>query len=331
LNLVIKKFQDISEEQWDSFVHRNSRGWFFYTSSLIKAKSTWNNHENISIAVFDDQEIVSVCPLYLIRNMIIKIFPCYTIEALGGWLVANNDSEEIESFLVDYLRGLLSNYPNVELRINFSTASLHYPVSPVFKNGFRGEVSYISVINLNKDYSMSYRKGHKSEIKKAEKKGLTFREATQDDLEAYYSMHLEVCARSSIMAHPKSYFAFIFGEILQKKLCYIGCALMNDVPIAIINYAVFKNFAAYWTGACFDAAYQVGANHFLHNCMLKKIKEAGVDRIDMGEILPHHASLKIQGLSNFKSGFGGEIVPCFKGRVENYSVFYKAYKIIRKL
>jgi len=65
--------------------------------------------------------------------------------------------------------------------------------------------------------------------------------------------------------------------------------------------------------------------------MLKNLKDRGVKFLDMGEVFLNHSAAKIQGISDFKMGFGGELRQCYKLNSKKRRVIFDLYKAVRGL
>jgi hypothetical protein len=316
MNYSIINFEAVSKDKWDSFVESAESSFLWHTYDFILAMNTWYNHSNESFAIFDsNNDIVAIFPLYGIATKKFSILKRKLLDNIGGWLInAHNQDQYAEILIKEYIKKLRD--PRcIRGGINFSTASLNYSTNPFFLNGLPSNVSYISVINLYKDLDFIWsrlRKGHRLEIKKAQKNCVTFRQASQEDLDTYYKMHEFVCSKSSIKPHNKKYFEHIFNVLLPQKRAYIGLAYCNGQPISAVNYGLHKDRAVYWTGASFPEAYKVGANHFLHWHMIQELKKNNFSLLDMGEVFFRHSSSKMQGIVNFKMGFGGDLCQNFK-------------------
>lgn len=332
----IKNFSTFSKSEWDYFVDNNPRGFLWHTYDLISAKNTWHGHINISFAVTDkDNKILAVFPLSLIQNKSLRVFDTPILSNLGGWLVdSTNDENSIASMITENFRKILVDHSCSEGGINFNTASLMHDVDPLFKQGITGERAYSSVIDLkNKPEKIwnNFRKGHKTEIKKAEKHGVQFRLATPKDLDDYYEMHKNICAKSLLTPHRKEYFEHTFKVLLPEGKALIGVASLNNDPIAMVNYGTYNYHAVYTTGACFDRAYQTGANPLLHWYMMQHLIELGYSKIDMGEVFFKHDKKKLQGIADFKMGFGGKLFPSYKHQCINETYIRKIQRILGRI
>jgi hypothetical protein len=277
------------------------------------AKNTWMNHSHESFAIFDSKAtIVGIFPLHRIHYKRYRFLKQSNLDSLGGWLCSNENIEGVEFIFQEYKRRLKSCRNNL---INFATASLAYDEDPFFLHGISSYTARISVLELSVGMDAIWsniRKGHKADIKKAQRHGVTFKKASLEDLDVYYDMHEQVCRKSSLVPHNKQYFEFIFKEAMPRNHAFVGIAYHEGNPVAAVNYGIYKDKAVYWTGASYEAAYKLGANHFLHWQMIQDLYSRGIIFLDMGEVFFQHSLSKIQGIVDFKRGFGGDLRPCFK-------------------
>ena len=314
----IKQYSECSKECWDVFVNQSYHGWIWHLSDFIEVKLYWENHSNLSFAVVDEgDEIVAIFPLFLIGAKKFRVLNTPTFDNIGGWVIDPQikDKQPVLNALKEECQKIITKNNCSLININFATASLLHDKDPLFFSGIEGQSAYIGVLDLTKEISVLWsniRKGHKSEINKGEKKGLSFRLATTQDLGLYYEMHEATCKRSDIQPHPKPYFEKIFRYFIPSGKSIVGLAYEGRNPIAVANYAVYKGVSTYWTGASFDTALKNGANHFLHWKLIQELKTNNVQKIDMGPLISPNATQKIQGIGKFKTGFGGEILPIYK-------------------
>ena len=312
--LKVLKMEDVRKQEWDNFVYNHPCSFLWHTYDFIQAKNTWLNNTNESFAVVDeDDNILAVMPLYAISYKKYRLLSQISIENLGGWLC--KDMGLSQNLLLEEYKKLIKSKGFKKNSINFATSSLCYDEDPLLLSGFLSQSARISVIDLTQELDTIWsniRKGHKADIKKAERVGLTFKTAVAEDLDVYYKMHEYVCSKSALQPHNKAYFEFIFKKAITENNAFVGLAYHEDRPIAAVNYAIYKDKAVYWTGAAFEDSYKLGANHFLHWNMIKILKCMGVQKLDMGEVFFHHPLPKIQGIADFKRGFGGQLRPCYK-------------------
>ncbi|CAO5679894.1 MAG: hypothetical protein HEEMFOPI_01358 [Holosporales bacterium] len=318
MQYFIVDFSEISPKKWDDFVESHPQSFLWHTYDFIIAKNSWRNHSHKSFSIVDiEGNIVAILPLHNISYKRFKILNKSTFENLGGWLCID-DTRPLQVLIKEYIKRL-ENKKVTSGSLNFSTASLAYNEDPFFLQGLSSYTARINVLNLSSGIEtlwFNIRKGHKADIKKAERCGITFKKANSEDLDVYYDMHTQVYKKSSLLSHNRRYFEYIFNIAIPRNHAFIGMAYHDGRPIAAVNYGIYKNNAVYWTGACYEEAYKFGANHFLHWQMIQALYNRGIEFLDMGEVFFNHPSLKIQGIVNFKRGFGGDLRPCYKSVME---------------
>ncbi|HCU06998.1 MAG TPA: GNAT family N-acetyltransferase [Holosporales bacterium] len=319
MNFSIVNIQDIKKQDWDSFAYNHPSSFLWHTYDFIMGKNTWINHSNESFAVLDKEDkIVGIFPLCKIEFKQYRFFQRSYLDNIGGWL-CKEDASVYTSILLEEYRRRLNSEKQKFANINFATASIFYKEDPFFSQGLPSHTARISVLDLSLGMDVIWsniRKGHKSDIRKAQRSGITFKKASSEDLDIYYTMHQYICKKSSIVPHNKEYFEYIFNVAIPNNQAFIGIAYHEGRPIAAVNYGIYKDKAVYWTAASDEAAYKLGANHFLHWQMIQDLYSRGITCLDMGEVFFNHSSSKIQGIVNFKKGFGGNLFPCFKSKLK---------------
>ena len=144
--------------------------------------------------------------------------------------------------------------------------------------------------------------------RKAEKGGIIIVQANWAEmLDSYYIVHQENYRRTGVMPHPKSYFSGIAHEMAEAGYSVLWAALDREGhAIAFHNDMHFGVGAWYHTGCSTDAALKNGANYLLFWKSMLGAKAAGRRWYDCGEIFPVSADKKRDGLTLFKTRFGGE-------------------------
>ncbi|ETZ04416.1 lipid II:glycine glycyltransferase FemX [Holospora undulata] len=319
MNFSIVNIQEVSKQDWDSFAYAHPSSFLWHTYDFIMGKNKWSSHSHESFAVIDeDEKIVGIFPLYKISFKKYRFFQRSYLDNIGGWLCQRDDPVYTSILLKEYRRRLSKEKQKVAC-INFATSSLCYTEDPLFLQGISSHTARISILDLSLGTNVIWsniRKGHKSDIKKAQRCGVTFKRASSKDLDVYYEMHKHVCKKSSILPHNKQYFEYIFNSAIPNNQAFVEMAYHEGYPVSAVNYGIYKDKAVYWTGVSYESAYKLGANHFLHWKMIQELHSRGIAYLDMGEVFFKHSSPKIQGIVNFKQGFGGVLRPCFKSIVE---------------
>jgi lipid II:glycine glycyltransferase (peptidoglycan interpeptide bridge formation enzyme) len=162
----------------------------------------------------------------------------------------------------------------------------------------------------------SFSKGHRADIKKAERAGVTIRYGTgANDIATFSQLMNETGARANFDVHPQTYYQTVwdlFGTIDHGTLML---ADYNDQTIAGALIVGGANTVNYLYGGSRAEAFQHGANHLIQWCALRWARDHGYAQYDFWGI-PYRKDEapadgeqpSMAGLIRFKKGFGGDEV-----------------------
>jgi hypothetical protein len=312
-------FDAVPQEQWDTLVMRSPDGWPFALSSwrrLILAVCEWQL-EDRSFAVFDSSEMCAVVPMQLDHRS----------RALGmtGWggcgpIIAGQVSARHRDLIRTAVVGMVD-----EAAAKLDAKALHFSLPPVtvsaIENG-RGVNPYAfcgledcsgiaQVIDLSADEVSLWRglsETARQTVRKAEKGGIVVVEADWGEmLNRYYRIHEENYLRTGVTPHPISYFSGIANEMAVAGHSVLWAALDQEgEAIAFHNDMHFGAGVWYHTGCSTEAGLATGANYLLFWRSMLGARAAGRQWYDCGEIFPVSDDKKRNGLTLFKTRFGGQ-------------------------
>jgi lipid II:glycine glycyltransferase (peptidoglycan interpeptide bridge formation enzyme) len=151
-------------------------------------------------------------------------------------------------------------------------------------------------------------------IRRATEQGYTVsREPWPERLDDYYAVHLETYGRTGARPHPRAYFELIVEMARRGRAVLWVCRTPDGEPVAFHNTAQFGMGAVYWTGCSRTDHAGAGVNYLLFWNAIRGASEEGIRYYEVGEVFPDAADRKLQGLSQFKSKFGGRLHPIFRG------------------
>ena len=174
-------------------------------------------------------------------------------------------------------------------------------------------------------------------IRLAEKKGISVRHGTSDDISAFYELMRVTGARDQFAIHGENYYRTAHELLRARDAAALLIAEYESQPLAAIFVTAFADEAIYLYGASGNAERNRMPNHALHWSAIQWAKARGCARYDLWGIPPaadetSDAENLPSSLYQFKQGFGGSIVR-YTGAWD--FVFspskYQLYKLARKL
>lgn len=168
-------------------------------------------------------------------------------------------------------------------------------------------------------------------IRLAEKRGVTVRKATFDELNVFYALYEETSVRDGFEKKSLEFFQMLLNTMGDQISLYI--AEHKGIPLAGAIVVTFAKRATYLYGASGNAHRNLMAPYALHWNIMMDAKQQLCTEYDFWGVSP---SLKDEthdwhGLSTFKSGFGGEQIN-FVGaydyifQPEAYEAFIEKYE-----
>jgi hypothetical protein len=153
-------------------------------------------------------------------------------------------------------------------------------------------------------------------IRRAGERGYTVaRESWLELLDAYYQTHVETYQRTGAPPHPRGYFEAIAREIASWGGAVLWvCRTAEGEPVAFHNCGRFVDGSVYWTGCSRKEHARAGVNYLLFWHAIAGARDDGCRYYDVGEVFPETADEKRQGLTTFKTKFGGQPHPLFRGQ-----------------
>lgn len=335
---------DIDITDWDDFVDRSDGAWLWHRYSLQEALSTWPGRRDLSFAVAEAStgRIAAVIPLRISEYRACRAVGWSVLESLGGAAFDNRLAEkarrQIWEIVWPHILALAQRHgaSDIDLALAPMTPDLRGEscprVNPLLHLGFSNVQTQTWVVDLRRSAEKvwaSMEGRARTAVRKAEKMGTVVRPAgSPDDVDAYYRLHRETCARTGAAPHPKSYFQAIWKSFLSAGLCRIYLAEYEGRVVAAANIGIYKKAGVYWTGASSQKGLDLEASSLLQWTAIQEMIGSGAEWYDTGEAFPGHKEGKLKGLSDFKKSFGGVLYPFYKGR---YSVPGAKTRLVRLL
>lgn len=143
-------------------------------------------------------------------------------------------------------------------------------------------------------------------IRLAQRKGVSVREGTLDDLPLLYRMYAKTAVRDGFVIRHEAYYTTLWREFFEAHMASFLFAEFQNAPIAAIVLFHFAGVARYMFGMSLDAQRELMPNHLLQWEGMRLAKRLGCHTYDMwGAPDVFDESDSMWGVFRFKEGFNG--------------------------
>jgi len=177
------------------------------------------------------------------------------------------------------------------------------------------------------DLLMQMSQNTRRKVRQAEKKEVSLRPATPDDLPVLYQLYAETGQRDGFLIRPYAYYASLWRDFMQRGLAHAIIAEYAGAPIAHVILFRFGQTCWYFYGASSEAERQRMPNYALQWAAMRWAKAQGCIRYDMwGAPNDFSESDPMWGVYQFKRGFRGTVVRHIGAwDYAPYGMLYRAY------
>lgn len=187
---------------------------------------------------------------------------------------------------------------------------------PVAGDAFGGvQPKAVMVLDLEPDLDKileGFKAKWRYNVRLAERRGVTIREATRADLPVFYDLLLETARRDGFLVRGRSYFEALWDALAPAGMLQAFVAGHAGETIAGIMLFAFGERVTYTYGASSNRQRNVMPNHLLQWHAIRWAKERGFRLYDFRGVSPvrdgRPVEPRIAGLNRFKEGFGARYV-----------------------
>lgn len=324
----IVSFGDVAKDEWETFVGASDTAWMWHRHDLIRGFSAmWGENHSFLLQHGPSGRVLAVLPLYLRRGRALGALINWPVgECLGGIAYDNSLPDKTKAKVALCISGeinrIMKREGAGELWIRCASLAPAYQspepkVSPLLDMGFPNASGHRWTLNLQPDLDSIWNSIQgRTDVRKAEKEGITIREGRQEDLNLYYRLHSETYSRSDMPPHSRAYFEVIFNELLPKGIAMPLFAEKDGSVLAVQNFAMYKGAGLYWTGASSEEGKRSCAGALIQWRAIEIMKERKFKVYESGEAFPGpKTGGKTSHLSDFKRKFSSELSLYFKSHV----------------
>jgi len=204
----------------------------------------------------ESDQIVAAMPLFLIQSRGPAALQFNMLDSLGGPAVADaappREYRAITAFALEYTAEIAARHNAGEIQITLSAMAPAFcggncpRVNPLIHHGYDNALAQTWVVDLQggEDAIWKRMEGRaRTAVRKAEKQGVTVREAYENDLDVYYELHCETYHRTGAEPHPRAYFEKIWAEFLPAGLARVFIAEHQGRVVSAENFGIFNYYA----------------------------------------------------------------------------------------
>lgn len=211
---------------------------------------------------------------------------------------------------------LLKCDPPVEAGSEAAEALARAGLRRVSSGAFGGvQPTAVMVLDLTTDVDKVF-EGFKSKwrynVRLAERKGVTVRMGTREDLDDFYAILRETARRDGFVVRGRGYFQTLWDVLEPAGMLRLFVASYEGVPVAGIMLMCMGERAIYTYGASSNEHRNVMPNHLIQWHAIRWAAESGYRVYDFRGVSPVRDGVPVQphiaGLNRFKEGFGARYV-----------------------
>ncbi len=347
------KYDTIGSSFWDQFCLDSDDACFYHTATnmdfTLYMHYTEENRQNLSFSVLDEKKMIAVVPL--MKEVSYSDSNKHIFGFSGSYepfpALINNISSKKRSKILKLIFSEIDRLAS-EHHINYASFAIP-PLIPPMKNGsFRVNplpafgftdtqvATHVVDLDQSEDKLLSQcRKGHKSDIKFAQKNGgnikiFDYQSITEKEFNDYRNIHFQAAGRQT---RPDKTWD-IMHDWIKNKVSILVVYYSNDgKPIAGALHMIYKGRAFYGSAAVIpEYKKERGVMHSLLWETMKYLKKNNIKWFELGmqstpTFSQEVASSKEINIALFKRGFGGINIPWYRGeKFYNYEFMEKILK-----
>lgn len=344
--MKIVDFSKIDKNKWDDFCMQSKTAWFRHTTRWIKFAEDLNNDNlNLSFGVFKDNELLAIAPLFAEPVYENDGQMQFGLAGMGAPFPAVIDSisdtmkEEVLKMIFKEIDDIASRHKIVYSHFFIDPLSnMDYESNPLLKFGFEDTSLTTNIVDLSlegDDILRNMRKGHRSDVNFALKNddwkvSIFSKENISDSIfEEYKNIYFSAAGKK--VGNDKRW---------ENTLNFIKDGYANLIMLKVKdNYIsgtvvlTYKDRSYYFISATLpDFQSERGVGQLIQWETMNYLKKTGIKYYETGwnftaTISEDVYSPKEINISLFKSGFGGEKLPFFRGENFYNSDFTKKRKL----
>lgn len=331
--------QAVGREAWDAAVEASPDAWLWHRYDVCEATvRDWPGRSDTGFAVLSPrQEIEALVPAFVLERRAQLGLRIRHVESAGGpalsaQLGRSRRRETLQVIATELRRraraahasSIMISLPPLAPSLREPTLQRYNPLLHLGCSDTSG-LTWITDLRPGADAVWHGLEGRvRTNVRKAEAAGMIARPSRgSDEWRQFHELHSVTYARLGVREYPQALFRTIFEQLIPADLCYVQFAELDGQVIAAHNIACYKQGGYFWHGFASEAGLHANALTFLWWQSVKDLLARGtLHWMDSGEAIVGGRADKMQQLSDFKRGFGGQLYPVYRGQIIGLNRLY---------
>lgn len=299
------------------------------------------------LGIYLDNSLVSIVSVHIRKlpfSFLTKFMGINSFAYIPRGLVVDDVSitQKALDELDNYLKKMKISFVLIDPENNvFEKNWNEYLREALEKNGWKKEgvtiqpnqTNMIRIDKSDDELFQSFRPKWRRNIKKAKRHGLKAIDVNDESaVKKFYSILIDVGKRTDFKCHGLSYFQKMWNELKKDDEIRIFTAELKGEVLASYLILVGENVVYETYGGSTLKGRDYEASFLLKWEVIKKMRDEGKVYYDQWGVAPKDIkNHPLEGISYFKSGFGGEYIEFLPQYIKVYNKRgYKIYKMLKK-
>jgi predicted N-acyltransferase len=328
--LTVQALDKATEHAWDSFITSRPEANLYHTLMWRDFVQEVFGHQPAYLICRNGESITGVMPMFLVKMPLLgsKLISIPYDVGCGGALTADAPSEAaLAAQAIRIAQREQVGY--VELRSRARRPALHAlgltQSEPVILSEMQLDAADQVWARVSKD--------HRKDMRKAERRGITVREAaTLEDFQQYYGVYLKVHRDFGTPPYGRSYFPTLWRRLHPSGAARLFLAYAQGRCVGGLLLFCWGNVLVSKFATCLPEAVPLRAYSAIYAHAIQFGLERGYGRLSWGTSSPRQ-----QGLLAFKEKWGAESFPAVlytlsvRKPVPSIAKYYDSDGLVRRL
>ena len=296
MTIIIRQADITDKDAWNNYIFSRDDASPYHNFSWVQSVEKAYGFKNLSLIAIDDDVVVGVLPIIHMQRPFLAGSLCSLPYCDVGYAVAND--QDIENKLLDKLN---------ELKLSTRSKQIEYRDQVSIENTDFNDISQLAeqkvrmILPLpgsSEILQKNFKSKLRSQIRKAEKNGLTYQVGSSNELlDSFYKVFIVNMRKLGSPVHSKLLFQALLGNYQDNMLISIVYK-DNVVPVGAGIVLRNNNIACIPWASTLPEYNRLAPNMLLYWSLLKEVTDSGCNEFDFGR------STFNEGTYKFKKQWG---------------------------